>query len=467
MWSGMLLQLGSAGLIGLPLFWYLQSNAGVEVRIQELSLPLTAALQGDFSALSQNVLSGLAVFSFVGDDFWRYNIPGRPLLSPLLGLLFGIGLLVALWAVLRSFIQQNKKQPLRSAACFLALVWLVLGLAPVLVTGASLSTTQAMGLQPVLFLFPALALGAVLQLQMGGARLGERRWAWLLVVLIFGVTAVFTIRDYFITWANAPEVRVQYETAMATAVNYLNEQDRESAAISTITPGPFHTPALAAMMLTNENMKLRWFDGRSSLIIPDDEAGLVILSGFAPLATGLQEYWEIEPETIIPQRQSDIDQPLTVYKLNAAEWLAANEAQFKLLPEVQFGEAAALLGYDLGDTAVVPGETMHLQLVTLWRLQQAAEDVHLFTHISGADGVLFAQADGFSAPSESWQMGDLLLQLHQIPIPPGTAVANYPITVGLYTCQNEACTQTERLPLFVDGQPQGDQLFLQDLTIGE
>jgi hypothetical protein len=110
---------------------------------------------------------------------------------------------------------------------------------------------------------------------------------------------------------------------------------------------------------------------------------------------------------------------------------------------------------------------MHLQLVTLWRLQQAAEDVHLFTHISGADGVLFAQADGFSAPSESWQMGDLLLQLHQIPIPPGTAVANYPITVGLYTCQNAACTQTERLPLFVDGQPQGDQLFLQDLTIGE
>jgi len=45
-----------------------------------------------------------------------------------------------------------------SATLVMALVWLALGFAPVLVTGPGLATTQAIGVLPVLYLFPALAL---------------------------------------------------------------------------------------------------------------------------------------------------------------------------------------------------------------------------------------------------------------------------------------------------------------------
>lgn len=464
-WRGLLLLLVLAGLLGLPLFRYLQTNPGAEIRIQELSRPLTAVAQGDFSELGQNISSGLGVITFSGDDFWRYNLPGRPFLQPVMAPLFGLGLLLAGWAVLRPFIKPEKTKTWQSAASFLALVWLAIGLAPVLVTGATLSTTQAIGMQPVVYLLPALALGAGLRLEIGDRRLGGRPWLVALVVLLFVGTAVLTIRDYFMTWAHAPQVRVQYEAAMASAVGYLNEQEAAAAAISTITPDQFHTPALAQMMLTNEAVTLSWFDGRSGLLIPQAEDGLVIVSGFAPLADGLLRYWDIEAVELIDQPASDLDRPLTVYEVNAAEWLAGQQAHFTPLEQVQFGEAAQLLGYDLPETAVSAGESV--QLVTLWRLQQPAAGVRLFTHIAGPDGVPLAQADGLAAPGESWQSGDLLLQLHEIPIPAETAVAEYPIIIGLYTCVDPACGQTQRFPVLIDGRPTADHLVLQLLEVEE
>ena len=87
-WPGTAAVLLIAGGIAAPLFAYLRANPEAEIRIGELSEPLTAVLQGDFSLLWHNIREGLAIFTVAGDMTWRYNIPGRPLLGPLLGLLF-------------------------------------------------------------------------------------------------------------------------------------------------------------------------------------------------------------------------------------------------------------------------------------------------------------------------------------------------------------------------------------------
>jgi hypothetical protein len=91
--------------------------------------------------------------------------------------------------------------------------------------------------------------------------------------------------------------------------------------------------------------------------------------------------------------------------------------------------------------------------------------VRLFTHVLGADGVLIAQADRLDAPSEAWVSGDWLLQLHEFEIPPETAVGEYPLVVGLYTCLDLVCTQTERLPITINGEAQGAALQLTTITI--
>jgi hypothetical protein len=92
---GTAVMLLTAGLVGAPLFVYLATHPAAETRIGQLSAPLTAVTQGNFTPLWQNIRAGLGLFFVAGDDFWRYNISGQPLLPPLMAALFVMGLLVA------------------------------------------------------------------------------------------------------------------------------------------------------------------------------------------------------------------------------------------------------------------------------------------------------------------------------------------------------------------------------------
>lgn len=466
-WAGTAVTLLIAAVLAWPLVAYLRANPGAEIRIDELSTPLIAARQGDFALLWANIKGGLAIFTVAGDTAWRYNIPERPFLGPVMGGLFYLGVGLALWQVaggkwqVRGMAGENGR--LAYAA---ALIWLVGGLAPVLITGPELSMTQAMGMQPVIYLLVAIALDWLWQWLMVNSK-----WLmvnWLLAVgtlFLFGGTAVITARDYFGTWANAPEVRVQYESTMVAVLDYLAEQQVADTSVSTITPGEFHSPAVAALTLPEDVVQPRWFDGRGSLIVPNADEALVVFSGFAPLPEALRLYLAtaVLQDTLL-LRSTDADRPVWVYHVTAAE-AVVDWQQWLTLQPAQFGEAAALLGYDLSSGEVAAGEMV--QLVTVWQVQSAPSGLRLFTHLVGPDGVPLAQADRLDAPSGGWVAGDWLVQLHEFVVPAGTAVGAYPLTVGLYTCLDATCTQTQRLTVWQDGTAVGDHLQLTDLLITE
>jgi hypothetical protein len=473
-WAGTAVTLLVAAVLAWPLLAYLRANPGAEIRIDELSTPLIAARQGDFALLWGNIKGGLAIFTVAGDTAWRYNIPERPLLGPVMGGLFYLGVGLALWQVAGGRWQvRGWAGPNGRLAYAAALVWLVGGLAPVLITGPELSMTQAMGMQPVVYLLVAIALDWLWRLPMVNR---QRSMAndqltignWLLTIgmlFLFGGTAVITARDYFGTWANAPEVRVQYESTMVAVLDYLAEQQVADTSVSTITPGEFHSPAVAALTLPQDAAQMRWFDGRGSLIVPNDAEALVLFSGFAPLAEPLRPYLATAVlQDTLPLRPSDADRPVWVYHVTAAEAVA--DWQQWLTPQpAQFGEAAALLGYDLSSGNVAVGEMV--QLVTVWQVQSAPSGLRLFTHLVGPDGVPLAQADRLDAPSGGWVAGDWLVQLHEFAVPAGTAVGAYPLTIGLYTCLDATCTQTQRLTVWQDGTAVGDHLQLTNLLITE
>ena len=75
-----------------------------DVRLQQLvTIGAVSALQkGDAGPLLANIRDTLGMFTFRGDPVWRYNIAGRPVFDPLVGALFYLGLLVALWRVRRA-----------------------------------------------------------------------------------------------------------------------------------------------------------------------------------------------------------------------------------------------------------------------------------------------------------------------------------------------------------------------------
>ena len=526
---GVIVTLLAATAVAAPLLLYLAARPELEVRVGELSAPLRAAGGGDFGPLWANATAALRLFTIEGDQTWRYNIPGRPLLPWPLGWLFYAGLLVAGWMVIAGLKKRETTdyadyadlRPPRSAksaksavsfsapGAFLALVWLALGFAPVLVTGPGLATTQAIGALPVVYVFPALALvagyRAIRNYELGirkeerissrkDAKLAKlrkilslanfaslrepssspatRHWplATFLVVVLYVAVAAGTARAYFGQWANSPEVRVQYETTMVTALRYLDAGDGGAAAVSTITPGPFHTPAVAALTLHNPTVRPRWFDGRESLLLPDEPGVTLVIPGFTPIPPALQPY--LAGAALVdelPMRPDDLDRPIRVYSLDGPAAIAAARARLATVggdTPAAFGESIELLGYELSATASAttapataaaatarPGETV--TLVTAWRLRQSLPGAALFAHVIGPAG-LVAQADSLGAPGESWVAGDVLLQLHTFTVPADAAPGEYPLAVGVYTRPDGARL---RLP---DG---GDSVTLTTLTI--
>ncbi len=451
-WWGAGLMLGMAVLVGWPLFQYLAAHPAVEVRIDELSVPLTAVTQGNFQPLLKNTLASLRLFTIEGDSTWRYNIPGRPFLQPVMGVLFYAGLLLA-----AARVWGGSKRLARASMA--ALLWLLAGLSPVLVTGPELSMTQAIGMQPVLYLFPALSLvtiGRLLSLFLTKSKSPQRSKAAhpftlspayiFLTVLVFTATAVTTYQAYFITWANAPEVRVQYETTMMTAMDYLNEFGEGETAVSTITPHAYHSPAVARLTLHNQAVNLHWFDGQRSLLLPAADRSTIIFPGFTPLPPRLQGYFATAVLTqSLPLRPTDADRPLDIYQVDGtamrADWL--NQFTTDVGP-VDFGGAVTLLGYHVAETAVSPGDLV--QVVTLWQVERSLDGAVLFTHLLGLDGAPIAQADRLDVPGESWQPGDWFIQLHEFVVPEETAVGKYALTTGVYTCPGGIpCPNGQRL----------------------
>lgn len=466
-WPGVLLALLLALLVATPLLLYLSANPGVEERLVELSGPLTAARQGNFGPLLDNAIHSALLLAFRGDSQWRYNLPGRPFLTPVMVALFLGGLAIGLaWTLTKkdedreSGRRQAPRLPKQIAFLF-ALIWLILGLSPALVSGPDLSTTRAIGAQPVVYVFPALALAAILNWR----RL-PRKIAQGLVILLFVGLFLQTARDYFVRWASAPEVRVQYESSLVETLAYLRSQEDMATAISTTTPNRFHSPAVATLQLGEEGNELRWFDGNHSLLLPQAESSRLIFSGFAPLNPHLKRYFDFAPVAGIPMHEDDVDQPVQVFEVNgrqlAATWLNSFDSALADPAvgqgSVQLGDALAYLGYqrlEAGDPA-----QDHVLVATLWRVLRPLSHAALFTHMLGADGLPVAQADRLDAPGDYWFPGDVFIQLHQIDLPDGLPSGEYPLAVGVYTTDT-----MQRLPVIVDGQEYGDRLLLPEIKI--
>lgn len=463
LWRPLTALLATAGLIGLPLFLYLR-RTGAEARIDQLRGPLDAARQGDWGPLARNAWGALQLFFVQGDAgpvAWRYNIPGRPWLDPVMAALFLLGL----WLALR-MVWRNPSAARRSAAV-LALLWLVGGLTPSLITGPEAATTRAIALQPVLYLFPALALtwlgrrSAVLP--------SLRRFRPWLAALLFAAQGVLTAHAYFVVWANDPNVRVHYEAARVAGLRYLNDHPGVAAAMASPAPNRFHDPALGPLFLRDPARPLRWFDGRGSLLLPATAESLIVLSPWGVLAPELQPLWECPagppcpappaPEAILPLRPDDLDRPVTIYRRNTAE-LAAELAvhRFTPLEATTFGEYVVLLGYR------VARQTPDLAVLTLWRVQQPLDGLVLFTHLRAtADQPPLANADRLDAPSYYWQPGDWFVQLHVLPLPAERSTTPLELVVGAYTRPDPATFL--RLPAFRDGAPVGDSVLLTTLML--
>jgi 4-amino-4-deoxy-L-arabinose transferase-like glycosyltransferase len=466
-WTGTLLTLLVALALTIPLALYLNANPGVEERLDELSVPLTAARQGDLGPILENTLSSSLLLTFQGDSQWRYNIPGRPFLSPLMAGLFFASLAIGVYWIIKDRNGAHVGRPPsesrlpRQVGFLFSVLWLLLGLSPALISGPDLSTTRAIGLQPVLYVFPAITLAAFLAWQRLPGTVSKT-----LVVLLFVALGLQTARDYFLRWADAPEVRVHYEASLIEAIDYVTLQGDKTTAISTTTPNRYHSPAIATLALADADNNLRWFDGNHSLLLPQDESSTLIFSGFAPLNPYLENYLDATPVAEIPMKEEDLDRPLTVFETNgqdlAEAWVdrfdSALAAPIKVDTPVQIGQSLEFLGYELLTPDAGPGN--QFALATLWRVKRPLDKAMLFTQVLGPDGLPLAQSDRLDVPGDFWVSGDVFIQLHQFALPGDLATGDYPLAIGVYTTDD-----MQRQPVFAGGRAFADHLLLPPLSI--
>ncbi|NKQ36114.1 MAG: glycosyltransferase family 39 protein [Chloroflexi bacterium] len=128
----------------------------------------------------------------------------------------------------------------------------------------------------------------------------------------------------------------------------------------------------------------------------------------------------------------------------------------------QFGDSIRLLGYDLADDTVQPGETLRLTLY--WQaLETPPGHYTVFNHIAALDGRIVAQLDGLPGGTltGTWLPGEIIVDEREILLGADVGDGRYALRVGLYDAG-----MGERLPVIMDDQAQiNDQLVLTEIEI--
>jgi hypothetical protein len=431
-WLPVLIGLVAAGLFTVPMFVYLQNHPEALTRLAMLDQPLREVETGNWRPVLKNVAEALLAFTWpgYGDAFLAYNIPGRPVFDAVTAALFIIGLFVV-WRHWR-----------RPAYAFL-LIWFGIGILPSLLTGPTANTTRNVAAMPAIYALPAIGFIAVAN------RLSTRFGPAISRPLSIGAVSAWlllagwvTARDYFIHWAESPEVRGAYQHTLVEALAYLQEMDARQllsittpVVISSVYPGPAHDPSISLVMLPDHSFALRWIDARYALLLPQAQDAWLIIPASTPLHPAFAGW--LQPVETISLREDDLDPSFTLYHFRTAEWDLAGPAQ----SVVDFDGALHLRQARWLAPAVHPGATA--ELLTVWQVVNPSRvgpigpplyttDAVVFTHVLDKAGGILAQRDALEAPSWAWQPGDVVVQIHPVYIPPQTAPGVYQTAVGVY-----------------------------------
>ncbi|MDA1169313.1 MAG: glycosyltransferase family 39 protein [bacterium] len=222
-----------AGLVVLlPLIFYFAAHPKDFIgRAGQVSI-FSPSLQQEFGG---GTLLGTALYStrqtilsffYVGDLNWRHNVSGYPLLNPLVGFLFVLGIL---WAIKGTY--DVGRQIIRGSEVHLGMIYPYLLLIIVTMLLPVIATAEGMP-----HALRSIGLFAPIYMLAGTAGAVFIRWSivwgtkWNLTGVIYGLTAglliVFSLYSpllYFIVSRNSPESYKAYRGDLTVVSDYINQ----------------------------------------------------------------------------------------------------------------------------------------------------------------------------------------------------------------------------------------------------
>jgi len=262
------------------------------------------------------------------------------------------------------------------------------------------------------------------------------------------------------------------------------------------------TPDTFAAFGSND-VRLRWFDARTSLVIPSQPGWTVIASDEAHAGTAepAQPAWATledlrarawpasQPCNTSTRTACALYPPDPPSHTAAMAWVQdlqatcdvwhsdtpvpsvsdtsplslpvnlgapATSYQSTNLPSMQF------LGY-APSNLVSPYSDRSAAFLTAWRVSAPPDGQRaIFVHLLAPDGQVAAQWDGLDVPVEGWREGNTILQVASFDLPADLPPGQYWLQTGVYDPDT-----MQRLPVLADRTPIADRILLEPIRVGD
>ena len=399
----------TAAIVFLPLgAFFFQNPQWLFERAQQTSATID---------LGQNMLKTLLGFVVQGSTENLHNLPGRPLLDPVLGVFFIAGLGVC---VIKH----------RAAHLILLSGVVILSLAVVLTEAAPL-TRRWTAVFPLVAIIVAIGLMAAAGwlAQRMPARRGQAAGAVLAAVVI-GVGAGWSIAAYFGPYAANPQLFWEYDSGVTQVADHMRGQPEKRFFL---TPYDRFYEVVMLTLAEQPREPIQSYNGMACALFPaktDRVTEWLVITEKDQHTLPLLR--QIYPAGQIVWR---LNSPVGAY---ARAWQvpAGETARFQLdrSAAANFGDRAELIGVELPAEAK-PGDTITMRLAFENR-QALAQVTKVFVHLRGPGNSVAAQADRVLCDTTlneaDWRPGDILVDEYELTVPEGTLPGDYPVVIGLY-----------------------------------
>jgi 4-amino-4-deoxy-L-arabinose transferase-like glycosyltransferase len=413
-WRGAAAAVTGFVLTSAPLAWYAYANSAYFFQRTE-----TVAIT-DTSTVWHNTLAILAMFNIHGTDEGLQNIPGMPMFDLAMGLMFLLGVLLAL-------------RRLRSAPYVFALLWLVSIIPASALSPRAPYYLRLTGLIPPAVLFAGLGLADIRDsLARIGSRWGGRAWlTYSLPALILALTGLTTFRNYFQVWGPSSDA---FYGLMQEKVDASVHLKAWVAAGDQVFLAPLYDQDWTYKFLTR-GVSLQSFEAKNCTVLPPPGKSATYAYPFfdreqpPALLSHLPGSPRIED---VPNSRGEPDL-LAIH-------LAASDVPEPPGQAVSFGGQLALLRSTFSAATVHPGDVVHITM--RWRaLRPPDADYTVFVHADEATSHHRIGRDsmpcGASFGTSHWTAGEQVEDYFDLAIPSDAPSGRYLFTTGLYRAADQ------------------------------
>jgi len=412
-WRQVGLFVGSALLVAAPLLAYMALHPDVfSGRAEQVSVFNPAISHGDpWGTLGRQSLRALEAFFVRGDRIPRHNLPWRPIFDPALGLAFAAGVAAACK---------------RRAGGWFALLWVGIMLLPTILAEDTPHFLRAVGIQPVVFVLPAIGL--------------DEAWRWLerhgrsavggcLAGLILLIGLVSTAHAYFGPFASAETVYYHFEGGARELAERINAF--------------LNTPGSPRQAYVSEHLWRDWpslrflVTGGPVHVIAPDAAPQAPATGEALLAVWPFETFRPALQNLPPGSRIEVAADLQERgDLDPQARTLALIFRATAPPPPQPALATLEHGIRLVDAQVEQASLQRLRVQLVWEAGEAPPlDYTAFVHVVRG-GAMLGQHDGPPAggalPTTCWRPGDQVVDVHEVDLSAPYSQESDRVIVGLY-----------------------------------